>query len=95
MGEGRRVPCRPPEFKTSRVGVYKCLSLIVSFTVTVAIWPREVVSCRDFILRAVGPCRLSEFTLAGPLYRDLGLLAPCLHFYLFYHLHLSHIKYCK
>ena len=51
------------------VGVYKCLSLIVGFAVTVAIWPREVVSCRDFILRAVllfGPCRLSEFTLAGP-----------------------------
>ena len=57
-------------FKTSRVvGVYKCLSLIVGFAVTFAIWPREVVSCRDFILRAVllfGPCRLSEFTLAGP-----------------------------
>ena len=34
-------------FKTSRVGVYKCLSL------TVAIWPREVVSCHNFILRAV------------------------------------------
>ena len=40
-------------FKTSRVGVYKCLSLIVGFAVTVALWPREVVSCRDFILRAV------------------------------------------
>ena len=40
-------------FKTSRVGVYKCLSLIVGFAVSVAIWPREVVSCRDFILRAV------------------------------------------
>ena len=40
-------------FKTSRVGVHKCLSLIVGFAVTVAIWPREVVSCRDFILRAV------------------------------------------
>ena len=33
-------------FKMSRVGVYKCLSLIVGFTVSVAIWPREVVSCR-------------------------------------------------
>ena len=33
---------------------YKCLSLIVGFAVTVAVWPREVVSCRDFrILRAV------------------------------------------
>ena len=40
-------------FKTTRVGVYKCLSLIVRFAVTVAIWPREVVSCRNFILRAV------------------------------------------
>ena len=40
-------------FKTSRVGVYKCLSLIVAFAVTVAIWPREVVSCRDFILCTV------------------------------------------
>ena len=40
-------------FKTSRVGVYKCLSLIVGFAATVAIWSREVVCCRDFILRAV------------------------------------------
>ena len=40
-------------FKMSRVSVYKCLSLIVGFAVTVAIWPREVVSCRNFILRAV------------------------------------------
>ena len=40
-------------FKMSRVSVYKCLSLIVGFAVTVAIWQREVVSCRDFILRAV------------------------------------------
>ena len=41
------------KFKTPRVGVYKCLSLIVGFAVTVAIWPREVVSCRDFILCAI------------------------------------------
>ena len=40
-------------FKTSCVDVYKCLSLIVGFAVTVAIWPREVVSCRDSILCAV------------------------------------------
>ena len=40
-------------FKMSRVGVYKCLSLIVGFAITVAIRPRKVVSCRDFILRAV------------------------------------------
>ena len=104
-------------FKTSRVGVYKCLSLIVGFAVTVAIWPREVVSRllaivlisssaipnHDVITGArglgfawsnlakktrdcsqsrsslvaisfhalsllFGPCRLSEFTLAGPLF---------------------------
>ena len=42
-------------FKTSRVGVYKCLSLIVGFAVTVTIWPGEVVSCRDFILCTVTP----------------------------------------
>ena len=35
------------------MGVYKCLSLIASFAVTVTIWLREVVSCRDFILGAV------------------------------------------
>ena len=29
------------------------LSLILSFAVTVTIWPREVVSCRNFILRSV------------------------------------------
>ena len=40
-------------FETSRVRVYKCLSLIVSFAITVAIWQRDVVSCCDFILRAV------------------------------------------
>ena len=40
-------------FKTSRVGVYKCLSLLVGFVVTVAIWPGEVASCHDFILCAV------------------------------------------
>ena len=40
-------------FKTSCVGVYKCLSLIVGFAVIVAIWPREVVSCHDFSLCAV------------------------------------------
>ena len=40
-------------FKTPCVGVYKCLSLIVSFAVTVTVWLREVVSCRDFILHTV------------------------------------------
>ena len=50
-GGGVYVACL--NFKTSRVGVYKCLSLIVGFAVTVVIWLREVVSCRDFILHAV------------------------------------------
>ena len=40
-------------FKTSRVSVYKCMSLVVGFAVTVAIWRREVLSCRDFTLRDV------------------------------------------
>ena len=35
-------------FKTSRVGVYRCLLLIVGFAITVTIWPRVVVSCREF-----------------------------------------------
>ena len=47
------VPCCRLNFKISRVGIYKCLSFIVGFAVTVTIWPREVVSCRDFILPAV------------------------------------------
>ena len=51
MGRGSHVARL--NFKTTRVGVFKCLSLIVGFAVTVTIWPREVVSCRDFILRAV------------------------------------------
>ena len=50
-GGGGLVTCL--NFKTSCVGVYKCLSLIVGFAMTVAIWPREVASCCDFILRAV------------------------------------------
>ena len=50
---GGGVPCCRLNFKTFPVGVYKCLSLIVGFVVTVTIWPREVVSCRDFILLAV------------------------------------------
>ena len=40
-------------FKMFRVGVYKCLSLIVGVAVTVAMWRRKVVSCCKFILRAV------------------------------------------
>ena len=50
-GGGSHVTCL--NFKTSLVSVFKCLSLIVGFAVTVAIWSREVVSCRNFILRAV------------------------------------------
>ena len=48
---GSHVACL--NFKMSCVSVFKCLSLIVGFAVTVAIWPREVVSCRDFILCTV------------------------------------------
>ena len=40
-------------FKTSCVGVYENLLLIGSFSITVAIWSGEVVSCRDFILSAL------------------------------------------
>ena len=43
-GEGSHVSHL--NFKPSRVSVYKCLSLIVGFAVSVAIWPREVVSSR-------------------------------------------------
>ena len=51
-GEGSHVARL--NFKTSCVGVCKfLLSLNVGFAATVAIWPREVVSCRDFILCAV------------------------------------------
>ena len=52
-GGGGGVHVARLNFKTSRVGVYKCLLLIVGFADTVTIWPREVVSCRDFILRTV------------------------------------------
>ena len=52
-GGGGGVHVARLNFEMSRVGVYKCLSLLVGFAVTVAIWPREVVSCRDFILPAV------------------------------------------
>ena len=48
---GSHVACL--DFKTSCVSVYKCSSFIVRFAITVAIWPREVVSCHDFILHAV------------------------------------------
>ena len=50
-GGGSHVACL--NFKTSYVSVYKCLSLIVGFAITVAIWLREVFSCHDFILCAV------------------------------------------
>ena len=38
-------------FKMSCVSVYKCLSFIVGFAITVAIWPREVVSLRFHFTR--------------------------------------------
>ena len=56
-------------FKTSRVSGYKCLSLIVGFAVTVTIWLRRLslVAISFYVLSLLfGPCRLSEFTLAGP-----------------------------
>ena len=56
-------------FKMSRVGVYKCLSLIVGFAVTVVIWLRRglsLVAISFYVLSLLfGPCRLLEFTLAG------------------------------
>ena len=56
-------------FKMSRVGVYKCLSLIVGFAVTVVIWLRgglSLVAISFYVLSLLfGPCRLLEFTLAG------------------------------
>ena len=72
-GGGGRSHVARLTFKTSRVGVYKCLSLIVGFAVTVAIWPRELVSCRDFILRALATfwvmslVGITLVTLAGTL----------------------------
>ena len=56
---GSHVACL--NFKTSCVSVYKCLSLIVGFAiVTISFYT---------LLLLFGPCRLSEFTLAGPRYR--------------------------
>ena len=84
-GGWSRVACL--NFKTSCVGVYKCLSLIVGFAVTVAIWPRRVVSCRDFILRAVAT--FWAMSLVGiypgraPLYGEVPppclILYPCIY----------------
>ena len=63
--------------KTSRVGVYKCLSLIVGFAVTVAIWPREVVSYHDFTLRAVATFR--AMSLVGIYPGRASLQTPTRH----------------
>ena len=66
-GGGSHVACL--NFKMSRVGVYKCLSLIVSFAVTVVIGQGRLslVAISFYVLSLLfGPCRLSEFTLAGP-----------------------------
>ena len=54
-GGGGGVHVAHLNFKTCPVGVYryKCFLHIVGFAVTVVIWLREVVSCRDFILRTV------------------------------------------
>ena len=61
-------------FQKSRVSVYKCLSLIVGFAVTVTIWPREVVSCRDFIL-----VTLSQGLLLVSIFRPLNLKSSYCH----------------
>ena len=46
-------------FKTPCFRVYKCVSLIVGFAITVAI--------SFYVLSLLfGSCRLSDFTLAGP-----------------------------
>ena len=74
-GGGSYVACL--NFKTSRVGVYKCLSLIVGFAVTVAIIGRGRLSLAAISFYALSLlfelCPLSEFTLAGSLY-NLQLL---------------------
>ena len=62
-------------FKTSRVGVYKCLTLIVGFAVTIAIWSREVVSCRDFILLAVATFWAMSLVRSYP--GRASLITPC------------------
>ena len=63
--------------RQSRVGVYKCLLLIVGFAVTVTIWPREVVSCRDFILRAVATFWAMSLVGIYPGRTSLKLLSQC------------------
>ena len=72
-----RVPCPPSEFKTSRVGVQKCSLLIVGFAVTVTIWPREVVSCRDFIFEHcryfLGHVACRNLPLQGLIYHSVNL----------------------
>ena len=64
-------------FKTSRVGVYKCLSLLLSALPSLSQFGRGRLSLVTISFLALsllfGPCRLSEFTLAGPLYK-LGRL---------------------
>ena len=59
----------------------KCLSLIVGFAVTVAIWPREVVSCRNFIFRAVATfwamLLVGIYPSRASLIRPLALRTPC------------------
>ena len=63
-------------FKTSRVGVYKCLSLTVGFAVTIAIWPREVVSCRHFILRTVATFKVMSLVGIYPGRPSSNFLIP-------------------
>ena len=52
------------------------MSLIVGFAVTVAIWPREVVSCHGFILRAVATfwAMLLVGTYPGRASKEAGII---------------------
>ena len=64
---------------------HRSLSLILGFSITVTIWPREVLSCRDFILRSVAtlwvmslvgiyPCRASNKVMTN--YPQIALPKP-------------------
>ena len=61
-------------FKTSRVGVYKCLSALSSLSLSQFGRGRlSLVAIPLYTLSLLfGPCRLSEFTLAG-LLQELSL----------------------
>ena len=70
-GEGGGSHVTHLNFKTSRVGVYKCLSLLLSALLSLSQFDRGRLSLVTISFLALsllfGPCPLSEFTLAGPL----------------------------